>query len=78
MQYIPDNGFYVYFRYDAKQTVMCVMNTSDKAMSVNFSKYNERTNGFTRASSVVDDSSYETKTTATIAPMSMWVLELKK
>ena len=78
MQYIPENGLYVYFRYDAKQTIMCVMNTNDKAMPVNFSKYNERTNGFTRASSIVDDTSYETNTTATIAPMSMWVLELKK
>lgn len=38
MQYIPDNGLYVYFRYDAKQTIMCVMNTSDKAMPVNFFK----------------------------------------
>jgi len=30
MQYIPVDGLYVYFRYDATSTVMCVMNTSDK------------------------------------------------
>ena len=77
MQYIPDNGLYVYFRYDAKQTIMCVMNTSDKAMPVNFLKYNERTTGFATAISVVDEASYKTNNTATIAPMSMWVLELK-
>jgi len=28
MQYVPKNGLYVYFRYDAAQTIMCVMNTS--------------------------------------------------
>ncbi len=38
MQYIPENGLYVYFRYDAKQSVMCVMNTGDNAMPVNFFK----------------------------------------
>ena len=28
MQYVPQDGLYVYFRYDAKQTIMCVMNAS--------------------------------------------------
>ena len=78
MQYTPDNGLYVYFRYDAKQTIMCVMNTSDKAMPVNFSKYTERTNGFTNAVSALDDNEYQTNIIATIEPQNMWVLELKK
>ncbi len=78
MQYIPDNGLYVYFRYDAKQTVMCVMNTSDKPMPVNFSTYRERTTGFSKATSVLDEKEYETADIATIAAKSMWVLELKK
>ena len=29
MQYVPENGAYVYFRYDNKQTVMCVMNQEE-------------------------------------------------
>ena len=28
MQFVPDNGVYVYFRYTDKQTVMIVLNTS--------------------------------------------------
>ncbi|HCT24214.1 MAG TPA: alpha-amylase, partial [Chitinophagaceae bacterium] len=47
MQYLPVDGLYIYFRYDAKQTVMCVMNTADKDMKVDFAKYGERTKGFT-------------------------------
>ncbi len=31
MQYIPQDGAYVYFRYDGKQTIMCVLNPGDKA-----------------------------------------------
>lgn len=78
MQYIPDNGLYVYFRYDAKQTVMCVMNTSDKPLTVDFSKYTERINGFSKAISITDNKEYETGNTASIVAKSMWVMELKK
>ena len=42
MQYIPEDGLYVYFRYDNNQTVMCVMNTDNKARSINLNKYTER------------------------------------
>lgn len=56
MQYLPKDGLYVYFRYDAGQTIMCIMNTSDKERSVNFSDFEERTKGFTRGKDVVDGS----------------------
>ena len=36
MQYVPDDGLYVYFRYDAKQTVMVVMNTSKTDKTISF------------------------------------------
>ena len=56
MQYLPKDGLYVYFRYDAGQTIMCIMNTSDKERSVNFSDFEERTKGFARGKDVVDGS----------------------
>jgi glycosidase len=46
MQYVPDDGLYTYFRYDAKQTVMVVMNTSKNDKNVEFGRYPERTKGF--------------------------------
>ena len=78
MQYLPEDGLYVYFRYDANQTVMCVMNTADKTLAVDFSKYSERTNGFAKAISVTDSKEYKTGNNTTIDAKSMWVLELKK
>ncbi len=41
MQYVPDDGLYVYFRYDDKQAVMCIMNTSEKTKHINFNNYPE-------------------------------------
>ena len=48
MQFVPDDGVYVYFRYDAKQTVMVVMNTSKTDKIISFEKFAERTTGFTK------------------------------
>ena len=53
MQYTPDDGLYVYFRYDANQTIMCMMNTADTEKQIDFSKYYERTEGFSIAKNIV-------------------------
>ena len=61
MQYIPVDGVYVYFRYDNKQTVMVVMNTSKEDKKISFDKYAERTNGFTKYTDVVSKNVSEFK-----------------
>lgn len=53
MQYVPEDGVYTYFRYDAKQTVMVVMNTSKTDKQIVFNKFAERTNGFSSATDVL-------------------------
>ena len=53
MQYLPDDGVYVYFRYDEKQTVMVAMNTAKKEMKINPAKYNERTKGFSKMKNIL-------------------------
>jgi len=76
MQYVPDDGLYVYFRYDANQTVMCVMNTSEKDKTVDFAKFAERTNGFNKAKNIVTGASLSSG--FEIPAKRMWVLELSK
>lgn len=39
MQYAPLEGEFVYFRYDAKQTIMIVMNPTNKEIKLNLSRY---------------------------------------
>ncbi len=53
MQYVPADGVYVYFRYDNKQTVMVVMNTSKEQKTISPADYAERTNGFTRMRNII-------------------------
>lgn len=78
MQYIPSKGVYVYFRYDAQQTVMCVMNTSGREATLFFSDYAERTNGFKQAVNVETDKEENTANAVTAPAMSFTVYELKK
>jgi glycosidase len=78
MQYLPVDGLYVYFRYDDKQTVMCVMNTSDKEQTVDFSKYAERTEGFSQATDVINKTSTPILSVMKIGSLQSLVLELKK
>ena len=76
MQFIPNDGLYVYFRYDNNQTVMCVMNTGDKEKQIDFKNYDERTNGFSKAVDVISGTSFNNS--FSIPAKKMWVLELKK
>jgi glycosidase len=76
MQYLPDDGLYVYFRYDAKQTVMCIMNTGDKEKTVDLSKFPERTVGFSKAKEVVSGAGFGDK--YIIPAKKMSILELQK
>ncbi|HRH61554.1 MAG TPA: cyclomaltodextrinase C-terminal domain-containing protein, partial [Chitinophagaceae bacterium] len=78
MQYVPQDGLYVYFRYNESQTIMCVMNCSDNKHIVDFSKYAERTAGFTKAASIADGASFNITDKPEIEGYNMWVLELKK
>ncbi|HWK06544.1 MAG TPA: glycoside hydrolase family 13 protein [Puia sp.] len=77
MQYVPKDGLYVYFRYDVKQTIMCIMNTGSNAATVDLSHYAERTAGFTRAVDVLTGKQMPAGKTE-IPPMDMWVLELQQ
>ncbi|MGH2647042.1 MAG: alpha-amylase family glycosyl hydrolase, partial [Ginsengibacter sp.] len=54
MQYVPaDDGVYVYFRYDNKQTIMIVMNTAKEQKTIAPAGYTERTNDFSKMKDII-------------------------
>jgi len=76
MQYIPEDGLYVYFRYSKDQTIMCVMNTDTKERKLNFEKFTERTNGFNGGKDIV--SGIKMGNQFSIPAMTIQVIELTK
>lgn len=77
MQFVPEDGVYVYFRYDARQTVMCLMNTNAAEKEISLNRFSERINQYSGATDIPTGESYRLGTSLTLKPMSMLVLNLK-
>ncbi|WP_276481308.1 alpha-amylase family glycosyl hydrolase [Paraflavitalea pollutisoli] len=77
MQYVPEDGVYVYFRYDARQTVMCIMNISEEAKEINTARFEERLKGFKEGREVTTGKSSTISATIKIPAKTQWVLELQ-
>jgi neopullulanase len=78
LQFVPQNGVYVYFRYDAKQTVMCVMNTNDKTTTIDLSRFKEKTGGFTKAYDAATGVTFNLEQNLTVGEKYLLVMELSK
>ena len=78
MQYVPRDGVYVYFRYDDKQTVMCVMNTNNNSSTFDLSRFSERMQGFTKAYDVATGVEFNLEPKLTIGGKYLLVMELRK
>ncbi|TWI85720.1 glycosidase [Lacibacter cauensis] len=77
MQFLPADGVYVYFRYDAKQTVMCVMNTNAEPKTIDLTRFTERIKGFSSAVDVAAGVEFKLEKELQLMPVSNLVLELK-
>ncbi len=75
MQWIPKDGVYVYFRYDADQTFMIVFNTSKDVKEVNLNNFLERTKNYSKGVDVISDKQYGTA--FSIGPKESMVLKLQ-
>ncbi|TCK82673.1 glycoside hydrolase family 13 protein [Albibacterium bauzanense] len=78
MQFIPEEGIYVYFRYNADETIMVIMNSNEKEEEVTTTRFAERINGFNKAVNVVSQEEISELKTIKIPAKTTWVLELRK
>lgn len=81
MQYVPEDGIYVYFRYSdpnrAAKTVMVIINTEDKAKQLNTGRFSERMKGANTAQNVVSGENISSIQTLSVPAKSSLVLELQ-
>ena len=78
MQFLPDDWVYTYFRYDEKQTIMIVMNTSNDEKKVDTKRFIERTKNFTKAKNIITQTVNDLSTEWNIPGKTIWILELAK
>ena len=76
MHFVPDDGTYVYFRYNDSESVMVVLNKNDEPVPLALDRFAERLEGFGRAHDVVSGESVELGDTLELPARSVTVLEL--
>lgn len=77
MQYVPENGVYVYFRYNESKTVMVIMNGSDKAKDLSTKRFTERIGQFTKGLDITTDKEQSITDIIAVPAFTTLVLELK-
>ncbi|WP_298732466.1 glycoside hydrolase family 13 protein [uncultured Chitinophaga sp.] len=77
MQYVPENGVYVYFRYNEAKTVMVIMNGDDKAQELSTHRFTERIGSFSKGLDVISGQEQSITDTIQVPAFTTLVLELK-
>lgn len=78
MQYLPQEGIYVYFRYNGAKTIMIATNTNSKEMKLTTDRFSDRMKGFTSARNVITDKVVNDLFLLQLPPKTAVVLELIK
>lgn len=77
MQYVPEDGVYVYFRYNDQKTVMVIANPEEKEHTLTTTRFEQRMKGFAQATNVITGDNVTLGEKLTIPAKTSWVLELK-
>jgi len=78
MQYIPQMGIYVYFRYDARKTVMIVYNSNEAERELNTDRFDERMTGFNKGINIETNEQFDLHKNIKIPGKTTLVIELEK
>ncbi|MDP4208390.1 MAG: glycoside hydrolase family 13 protein [Bacteroidota bacterium] len=77
MQFLPQDGCYVYFRYNNEKTVMVIINNNTVSKKINTSRYAERMDGFTSGHEIISGNNITNLSEIELAPKSSMIIELK-
>ena len=77
LHFVPQDGIYVYFRYDAQKTIMVVSNTNKTTSTLNTARFVEGIKNHTTAMEVLTNQTIADLKTLTVPAQTTWVLELK-
>ena len=75
--YYPMDNFYVYFRYNEKETVMVILNTNTEAKTLKTSRFAESLKGFTSGKEVMSGAMVNDLNNIVVPAKTSMILELK-
>jgi len=77
MHYVPENGVYVYFRYNDTDMVMVVLNKNKTATELKIARFAEMLAGHAGALNVMTGTELDISRTITLGPRSATILEIE-
>jgi glycosidase len=78
LQFIPDDGLYVYFRQSEDQTVMVLLNNSHFGRKADMKRFAEAIPGFTSATNIITKEKLKLNAELECGPRSAMILELTR
>ncbi|SEF45248.1 Glycosidase [Flavobacterium urumqiense] len=75
--FIPENNVYTYFRYNANETVMVLINNSNETHKINTHRFKENIKDFKTGKDVISELTFDVTNEIIIEPKSVLILELK-
>jgi len=77
--FVPENNLYVYFRYNDRESVMIILNNSEKeTRTITSDRYAESINGFTHGKDVISGTEISDLKSFKIAPKTAMIIELNR
>lgn len=76
-QFIPENGFYVSFRYNEHKTIMVIANNNEQPGELSLKRFNEMLAGKTEGTDIVTSKTYDLKNPVSVPAKTVLVLDVK-
>jgi len=78
MQYVPEDGVYVYFRYTDDKTVMVLLNGNEESKEVSLSRFEQRLQGMKGLINIINDEKIDAPQTVKLEAKACQVFEIIK
>lgn len=78
MHFIPEDGLYVYFRYNDSESVMVVLNNNNEPKNLDTKRFSERLTGFSGGKNIVTNESVSNLQNLSLPAKSATIIELQK
>lgn len=77
IHFAPEDGTYVYFRYNDKDKIMVILNKNSNQKELKLDRFAEMLHGITQGSDIISGKTFELSKTMILPAMAPLVLELK-
>lgn len=76
--YLPQNNVFVYFRYNDKESVMVVLNNSEKTETLDLKRFAESLNGLTKGKNIISGTAVSLQNSLDVPAKTSMIIELQK